>query len=81
MARLRQLAEASGEPVEELARGVLEDTVADVDEAMGDDQEIDRRIADWKENRLGVTAAEMHAWLRALAVDPDAPPPMPKRMP
>lgn len=79
--RLRRLAEATGEPLEDLARGVLEDTVAEFDGAMGDDAELQRRIAVRKHDRMGVPASEVHAWLRQLATDPNAPAPAPKRIP
>lgn len=70
--RLRQLASATGESLESLAQGVLEDTVAEFDSAMGDDDELKRRIADWKANRDGVPADEVHQAMRALRASKDA---------
>ena len=77
--RLRRLAEASGETLEALARGLLEDAAAEFDGAMGDDAELSRRIALWREHRLGVSAEDVHAWLEARLTDPDAPRPLPTR--
>lgn len=79
--RLRRLAEASGEPLEALARDVLEETAAEFEGAMGNDAELQRRIAVWKRDRLGVSGDEVHGWLRQLETDPDASAPTPKRMP
>ena len=81
LARLRRLADVTGEPIEDLARAVLEDAAADVDDAMGDDEELRRRAAAWKEQRLGASADDVRAWLGELETDPDAKPPTPKRMP
>lgn len=77
--RLRRLAEASGETLEELAQGLLQDVAAEFDGAMGDDGELARRIALWREHRLGVSAAEVHAWLEARLADSAAPAPAPIR--
>ena len=64
--RLRQLASATGESLEALAQGVLEETVAEFDTAMGDDDELKRRIAIWKADREGVSADDVHQAMRAL---------------
>ena len=78
--RLRRLASASGESVEALAKGVLEETAAEFAGAMGDDQELARRIAAWKVDRASIAADDVHAYLRARAVNPDTPrPPATKR--
>jgi predicted transcriptional regulator len=79
--RLRRLAEASGETLEALAQGLLEDTAAEFDSAMGDDAELARRIALWREHRFGVPAEDVHAWLEARLTDPNAPKPAPTRFP
>ncbi len=78
--RLRKLAEATGEPVEALARGLLEDTAAEFDGGMGDDAELVRRIALWRQHRLGIRADEVHGWLETRVADPQAPMPTAKRM-
>ena len=77
--RLRLLAEATGEPVEALARGLLEDTAAEFDGGMGDDAELARRIAAWKADRLSVPSEDVHAWLRARLTDPNALRPIPTK--
>ncbi len=70
--RLRRLAEVSGETVEELAQSLLEDAATEFDDRMGDDAELARRIALWREHRLGVAAGEAHAWLEARLTNPGA---------
>ena len=62
--RLRQLASATGESLESLAQGVLEDTVAEFDSAMGDDEELKRRLEAWKADRISIPADEVHQKLR-----------------
>ncbi len=80
LARLRRLAEASGQSLETLASAVLEDTALEADGAMGDDAELARRVAAWRETRAGVPADEVHAWLEARAADVAAPRPKPRRL-
>lgn len=80
MERLRRLADASGESVEAVAQGVLEETAAEFDDLMGDDAELARRLAEWREHRLGVPADEVHAWLNARRTDPNAPRPEARRL-
>lgn len=63
--RLRRLASESGESLEALAKGLLEETAAEFDGAMGDDAELRRRVAAWKADRASVPADELHAELRA----------------
>jgi len=79
--RLRELAEAAGESVEALARGLLEDTAAQFDGAMGDDVELARRIALWREHRTGASADDVHNWLEARLKNPNAPKPANLRLP
>jgi predicted transcriptional regulator len=64
--RLRQLAQATGESVEALAKNVLEDTVAEFGDAMGDDDELRRRIEAWKADRVSTPAEEVHQTLQSL---------------
>jgi predicted transcriptional regulator len=77
--RLRQLASASGESLEAMAQGLLEDTAAEFDGAMGDDAELARRVAAWKADGLSIASEDVHAWLKARLKDPGAPRPVPTR--
>lgn len=79
--QLRKLAEAAGESVEDLAQGLLEDTAAQFEGAMGDDAELARRIALWREHRTGASAGDVHDWLEARLKDPGAPKPPSLRLP
>lgn len=62
-ARLRQLAETAGESVEDLARGLLEDTAAEF--GVDDDAELARRVALWREHRAGSSAEDVFRRLEA----------------
>jgi len=67
--RLRRLASESGESLESLAQGLLEETAAEFDGAMGDDAELRRRIEAWKADRTSVSADDLHAELRDSKVE------------
>jgi hypothetical protein len=77
--RLRRLASASGESVEALAKGVLEETAAEFEGAMGDDAELKRRIAAWKAERASISADDVHAYIKARAADPKTIRPAPTK--
>jgi plasmid stability protein len=66
-------AAVDGESVEAFARRVLADAV-DL-ENLGDDEELARRIAAWRETHSGAPAGEVHAWLRSLSTERPLPRP------
>jgi predicted transcriptional regulator len=73
-ARLRAAAEVDGESVEAFARRVLADAV-DL-ENLGDDEELARRIAAWRETGASAPAGDVHAWLRSLSTEMPLPRPV-----
>ncbi|MET0547466.1 MAG: hypothetical protein ABWZ40_14280 [Caulobacterales bacterium] len=64
--RLERLASETGETVEALAQRVLEDAAEDIGGDLGDDAELGRRIALWRETRAAVDGAQVHDWLDSL---------------
>ncbi|HWA21507.1 MAG TPA: hypothetical protein VG735_03820 [Caulobacterales bacterium] len=64
--RLRELAAEQGETVEAVAGQVLEDAAADMMGSMGDDEELRRRIDEYRRTGESVSAEDVHAWLSSL---------------
>jgi hypothetical protein len=46
---------------------------------LGDDEELRRRVADWRQNREGVEAATVHEWFSSLSGPNPNPRPTPTR--
>lgn len=67
-AKLRRMAADGGETVEALAQQLLEDAADEIAE-FGDDAELARRIARWRETKASALSADVHAWLDSLGSD------------